>query len=909
MFIMANNEKFKNMFEREKQKIDELVTKRDQLFIERDNISSTGSEKREKIRTINAEIKTLNHELSEIGRELVEKNTSLPEELKKLTKIKGKKVLVNYEINGEKLTAHVVSNSRGKFNNIASEINLNNQLLAYFKETVTIKENGIVSQFKIDEEAILKMSLEEKLQYYNELCAKISNPDIVRDPAKSVTLGKRYCLVNECDLEVYIDCLNRYIEALVELETQKKDYTRLQAVQILANQTIKVDDVELSSFHIDWNLVNSFETLEEKAEYFNNLAKEIAAAPKTDTTKVPLGKSFATINKCDEMIFLQCFNEYRKAQRAILASKKPKYTIDWDYVNSLDSAIKRAEYFEDLCGRIDALEKFETVIIPFRNHTFVINKVDEEVFKEAMHEFEKNYLQAIKEKRQAEIARAEEQKRKEEEAREALRIEEEKKKEEARLEQERLEKERLEQILAEEKRLEEERAREAKEAELRELEKLAKEEESQKDDLVEQNAVSFIADAADKEKHRQERDEDLEEECLFIGTNHQDRVGDAASTLDELSEIEADGDEEIDFFDDDEEDVTLEDGEDTRQDEATEEPENADNIQKTAEALDGEVINIDGLEIVDLSPEDKVEDSEEKDKENQPEDKKKRSLKDTLGGLIKGKKGKKKNNKEHMAVYENATSSDAVEFDIADEDTLKVLASRGYIGNVSESKLYTIKKELYLCIMDWIVDQKIINKVIVETKRHTAQIDAKYEDIYKFIATRYENLEDRYERYAADKYHDLKVKLSICAGTVACGTVLLLTAGRGLLASSKAADEVNAITNQIKYEVEQDTSGTIINAPEYDALHRANAMLIEIEENLKLPSQEEDNLEQEVSPLSSSENTTPSGETSTNMYTNRNSLEAFNIDPSKLGIAEEDATDEVKRSAQTNKAPLYELVR
>ena len=86
-------------------------------------------------------------------------------------------------------------------------------------------------------------------------------------------------------------------------------------------------------------------------------------------------------------------------------------------------------------------------------------------------------------------------------------------------------------------------------------------------------------------------------------------------------------------------------------------------------------------------------------------------------------------------------------------------------------------------------------------------------------------------------------------------------------------------------------------------------MLIEIEENLKLPSQEEDNLEQEVSPLSSSENTTPSGETSTNMYTNRNSLEAFNIDPSKLGIAEEDATDEVKRSAQTNKAPLYELVR
>ncbi|MDE6142379.1 MAG: hypothetical protein K2G03_07220, partial [Bacilli bacterium] len=308
------------------------------------------------------------------------------------------------------------------------------------------------------------MSLEEKLKYYNELCAKISNPDIVKEPAKSITLGKRYCIVNECDLDIYIEILNRYKTTLIEFYTAKNDYTRLQAANIFAGQAIKISDVELSKFRIDWNFVNSLESLEERAEYFNNLAKEIAAAPKTEPTRVPLGKSYAIVNKCDEMLFLQCFTEFSNATRAIKASKNPSYTIDWEYVNSLDSAMKKAEYFEDLCGKIDSVEKFKTVTITFRGRTFTINEVDAAIFSQAMQEFEKNYLQAIKDEKQAEIARIEEERIKEEQARlEQERLEQEekaRKDEEARLEQERLEQEEKARK-DEEARLEQERVRQA----------------------------------------------------------------------------------------------------------------------------------------------------------------------------------------------------------------------------------------------------------------------------------------------------------------------------------------------------------------------------------------------------------------------------------------------------------------
>lgn len=933
MFIMANNEKIKEQFEQEKRRIDELVAARDELFIKRDNITSFGTEKREAIREINAQIKTLNHELSEIGRELTENNTKLPEELKKITKIKGKKDHVTYEINGKKETAHVASNSKGKFNNIVFKINLNNQLLAYFKETVTIKENGIVSQFAIDEDLVANMTLEERLTYYNELCAKISNPDIVKDPAKSVTLGKRYCLVSECDLEVYIESLNRYKDTLVELETQKGDRTRLQAAQIFASQAIKIADVELSKFRIDWNLVNSFETLEEKAEYFNNLAKEIASAPKIEPKKVPLGKSYAIVNKCDEMIFLQCFQEYSKVQKAIKASKAPSYTIDWEYVNSLDSALKRAEYFENLCGKIDAVEKFETVTITFRNHSFTVNKIDADIFTQAMQEFEKNYLQVIKERKEAEQARIEEEKRQEEARKEAERLEQEekaRKEEEERLEQERIEKEKIEQAIAEAKRLEEEKKQAealAQQKEMERMEALAKEAEEKKGATIEPNTEQIVAttlaaieSGLETEKHIEERDLDLDEEYPFLngkGTTNpaKEETIDTESTLDKLNEMEMTGEDEgeIDFFDDDDEEEKADELPDEDKDPSQEEKD--DDIQKVADALGGEIIEIGGLQLVDLSPEDKKEKEDEEPKENK-DDVKEGKKKNPLKGLFKGKKGKKEKNAENAASYEIPSQADTIELEITDEDTLKVLASRRYIGNISESKLYTSQKELYISIMDWIEDQKITNKVTVVTKRHTAEIDAKFEDIYTFISNRYEKLEDKYERIAADKYHNLKVRLAVTTGAVACGAVLLFTAGKGLFMNQAEQDNVNVITDHIKYEAEQDVEGSLINASGYDAISTVSDILMETEEKIITPQEEiiEEKENSENSTIipgdatSSRSTSIHSGAPAYN-YIGTSSREAFNINPDQLGISEEEASEEIKKAAEANKVPLLEIVR
>lgn len=912
MFIMANNEKIKERLETEKQRIEKLVGARDQLFIERDNIADFGEKKREKIRAINEKIKDLNQQLREIERKLMEEKPRLQDEFKKITKIKGKKDLLSYEINGEKLTVHVAINSKGKFYNIVSEINLNNELLAYFKENVTIKEDGIVSQFKIGEEEIAKMSLEEKLAYYNELCAKMSNPKIVRDPAKSVTLGKRYCLVNECDLDVYIESLNRYRDTLIELAIQNKDEMKLKAAQILANQSIKVEDAELSSFHIDWDLVNSFKTLEERTEYFNTLAKEIAASPKIDTIKVPLGKNAsAIVNKWDEMIFLQCFSEYSKAKRAIAASKNPSYTIDWDYVNSLESAEKRAEYFENLCGKIDAVEKFETVTIPYRNHSFVINKIDAEIFKQAIGEFEKNYLQAVREKRQEELAR----------------IEEEKRREEARIEAERLEK-----VIAESKRLEEEKQQAlelANRAEMEKLEALAKEAEIKaplepNTEEIVSTTLAAIEDKVETRKHANERDQD--DELLFISNGGQeietsDRARDIKSAEDALNSLDnlnfADGDEEIDFFDeeDEEEEEIIEDDGKDKDSENNSDRQPKDDIHAIAEELGGTVSIVNGIEMLDLSSDeedkdkdkDKEEDKKDDKDDNDKDDGKKHPLRDFFKGKIG--KGKKKDKQEQISTYKVDKNADLIDIELEDEDVLKVLNTRGFIGNISESKLYTTKKELYLFIMDLIADQKITNKVTISTKRHTVEIDAKYEDIYTFIANRYEKLEDKYELIAADKYHDLKVKFACGSAVVACGAILLLTAGRGLFAGNGSGRHIDVIPDQINYEVENDAEGSLINTTGYDGLSKVNAMISEDDEELQLQGEDESKIEiiEEQSPNSSSSSrNTNAYETSTYTYTG---MEAFNMNPSELGISEEEVTDEIRREAEANSTPLLNYVR
>lgn len=935
---MANNGKTKEKFEIEKGKIEELVALRNQKLTERNNVSGIGVEKREAIRAINAEIQTLNRELSEIGRGLITKKEQLDADLARITSNKnnkGRKVIINYElISGEKGKIHVIDSNKGRVNGIINEMNLTIMLLEYFKENVKIEEEGIVSKFKIDEEAVAKMTLEERLVYFNDLCIQISNPKYVKDPAKSITLGKRYCLVNECDVDIYIECHNRYGETSIELERQRNNAIGLQAALNFANQKIKIADVEVgtSSFHIDWDLVSSFETLEEKAEYFNNFAIKIASSPKTEPKRIPLGKSSVTINACDELVFMQCYNEYNKLQKAIKARKKPSYTIDWDYVNTLESAEQRAEYFEDLCGKIDAVEKFKTVDIPFRNHKFTVNEVDAEVFFQAMKEFEKNYLQAYKEKQEAEKARIEEEKRQEEariaeekrkeeerlaeeQRQEAARIEAERQKREAEeAEKRRIEQEKIEAAIAEANRLAEEKRQE--DERIAQLEALAKENDG-KDATAEQIIAETLQaiENGTKTKSSQEKRDDLDlddlDELLFIndgssGEYEEDKeeikettqTGDAKAALEELDGLNPDGEDEIDFFDDDfdYEEEAAEKAEDVSKE---------DDITAIAEELGGTVINDGDLQIMDLSIEE-VDAAKEKeateDENNADKNAQRRSF---LKDLFKGKKGKNKveDTAEQAVINEGITEQDTIE--ITDNEILKVLESRNYSGNISEAKLYLTKKRLFLYLMDLIEDQKITNKVQVITKRHTAEIDAKYEGMYTFIVNKYEKLEDKYERIANDKYHNLKTGAVASLAGLSLIVILALTIGKDLFASNETAAAIDILNKEANLEFEEDK----MDSASYNKISAVNAIIEEAADELKSSEEEDELIEESSIEESSLGNITIPYEGTSYIYNGAHATEAFNINPSGLIISEEDASDEIKREVETNKAPLLDYVR
>lgn len=179
---------------------------------------------------------------------------------------KGKKVLVHYQRHGKDLKIHLVESNRGKFNAIVDEINTNDALLAYYKENFVIDERGIKSPYSIDEDAVANMTDEEKMEYFNNFCIKIADPNTIVGPvAKRVITDTRYVIINACDEKIYLECLSRYKEALLAVESKKNDYVRMQAVEAILNQPIKVSPIEVSKFKIDWDYVRTLEYAEKKS--------------------------------------------------------------------------------------------------------------------------------------------------------------------------------------------------------------------------------------------------------------------------------------------------------------------------------------------------------------------------------------------------------------------------------------------------------------------------------------------------------------------------------------------------------------------------------------------------------------------------------------------------------------------
>lgn len=942
MFIMTNNAKKTNKYIEE---IDSILELKDETL---KKLSETKD--KDAIKSIHEELETLKEELSVIAHAIEEEDTNLNAELKKLTRSKGKKILVSYEINGEKLKAHINENNRSKFNNLVSQINEIKQAKAYYKENGQIDLTGIVSSYKIDEEAVAKMTDEEKVTYFNGLCASISNPKNVKNPAMSISTGNKFAIINAIDEEIFCECLDRYKEALLAVVTKENDRMRMNAIQSVLRQKIKKAPYIISSFKIDWDYVNKLESLEEKAKYFNELAIKIHKAPKGDNVvRIPLGESYVLVNKEDEMIFKQCFSEHHKVIKAIADAKKPSYTIDWDYVNSLDTPLKKANYFEDLCGKIDAVPKQTTVEIPFRKHTFIINRQDAEVFTTAMKEFENNYLEYMKEKREEEARKAEEA-RLAEEARileEKRKEEEAKKAEEERIEKEKAKKEAKEKKAKELGRKRREEKRKAEE-EKRKSEKEAKEKmlevaKNAANVLNEQDAFAaleakIIAEATRVSNNSLvpvNKDESLgleeldKEEFQFL-----DKV-DTAGFDDDLDEelvesIKIESSEDIlaslnEEFDDSEVDLfeayeeTVEETYEEDDDELeyfeeglNQSDESLTDIERTAKSLGGQVTETNGIQIIDLND---PKDKEEIDKDEDDNDKDNKNNKGgkfgSLKDFIKNKLSKKPKYDDEEDDYEEVASyeipSKGEEIEIMENDAIKVLSSREFSGDVSESKFYIGMKTLYLNILDWITDQKINNRVSITTKSGTVEIDAKYEELYRKIANKYEALEERYERYANDKYHNLKIRLALSTPIVIGAVALFVTLmNKGAIRAEYDANSDILNSNNIEQTIDDNIkindmtkmNETIIEDDGIEfTIEDYQEYLDEIKRR-ELEESEGADYTYEVDPLDYEGMTYP--------YSGSNVTEAFNADG---GINLTGDDDEAKRQAEQNKTPLNQIVR
>ena len=414
MFIMKNINR--ERFTETKQKIDDLLTKRIQKIIEK---SKTPIVDQNQIDVLNSEIKELDGILSEIVHSLSLERDELNKDFVNIINRKGKKDHVKYELDGKNLHANIKSGDKVKFYDVVEKMNLNHQLLAYIEKS---------SKQEMDKTLVDNMSDEEALAYYDDLCAKMSDPEKVSNPAKSVTFGYTTVIINACDEQKYLEYLNRYKIALLAVEAKKKALNnlvgskknnglRFRAAKEVARLPIKVEDILLSrDFPIDWAYVKTIKSLEERADYFNNLAIKIAAATKNITTKIQVGGISVLVNVEDAWTFRQCYYENQAARRAILKQNEPSYMIDWKYVNSLFNSKLRADYFENLCEKIDAVKKTDPVEVSIKGRVYIVNKKDKEIFIKAYQEFEINYTKFLKEQKLAKLKlKAEEERRKKEE--------------------------------------------------------------------------------------------------------------------------------------------------------------------------------------------------------------------------------------------------------------------------------------------------------------------------------------------------------------------------------------------------------------------------------------------------------------------------------------------------------------
>ncbi|MDE6142287.1 MAG: hypothetical protein K2G03_06755, partial [Bacilli bacterium] len=142
-----------------------------------------------------------------------------------------------------------------------------------------------------------------------------------------------------------------------------------------------VKNVELK---IDWIKANSLD-LEKRAEYFDNLAEQIAKASENaeNCVSVMAGSQECFVLPEYEEMFKTCYNEFDVSR--VLANKVKGKSLE-----------EKMTYFNDLAKKIACIPKEEAVTVPYGKKTCTVDKKYAGLFTAAYREFTKAKLELKK---------------------------------------------------------------------------------------------------------------------------------------------------------------------------------------------------------------------------------------------------------------------------------------------------------------------------------------------------------------------------------------------------------------------------------------------------------------------------------------------------------------------------------
>ena len=350
------------------------------------------------------QIALLNKNLITIFNYLTNRKEVTIEAIEELKKVPGKKRLPKYIPNNRTNYVKISSKIEHQYSNLIKELDSIDKLISSYDESLIKKYSAYLEKKKkpsytIDETYVNSLeTLEEKAAYYENLAEKISKVEVREKDKEAFTIPgyKKARYFNKEDLPIFQKCFDEYekIKLLIE-EKKQQEIEEVKRLEKEKEEQRKKEALEKrTEFRIDLVKVAKL-SLEERADYFTNIAKQILKAAQTNPNypeSIFVGKNkYYTVNIEDVNIFKQCFFQLKETLGQMMP--KPSYTIDEAYVNSLETLEEKKAYYENLAEKISKVEvrekDKEAFTIPGYKKARYFNKEDLPIFQKCFDEYER----------------------------------------------------------------------------------------------------------------------------------------------------------------------------------------------------------------------------------------------------------------------------------------------------------------------------------------------------------------------------------------------------------------------------------------------------------------------------------------------------------------------------------------